>query len=315
MDRTGSLVGKTALVTGGTSGIGYHTAIALARLGAVVYITGRDASRGQDAAGRLRAAAGHDGVHFVRADHSTVGGNQELARRLLAEAGRLDILVNNVGGLYNDRRTTADGYEATVAMNFVGPFALTGSLLPALRRSVPARVVNVTSAAHEMWKDDPFTDVHSEAAYLGLHAYARSKLLNLMWTLALARRLENSEITVNATNPGMAWTSMTAGIERRAMTGFARMLWPLFRWIQRQGSPEKAASSSIFLASSPAVAGVTGTYIESDLRRKDPAPAARDRSNQEKAWELAESLVRSAPTALKGNHAIAGETGTRAPEA
>jgi NAD(P)-dependent dehydrogenase (short-subunit alcohol dehydrogenase family) len=159
MDKSGSK-GRTALVTGGTSGIGYYTASGLARLGAVVYITGRDVSRGQEAQSRLRRAAGHEGVHFICADASTVGGNQQLARRILAEMDQLHILVNNVGGLYNDRWETGDGYEATLAMNLVGPFALTEALLPVLRQSAPARIVNVASQGYSMWKG-VYLNIHS----------------------------------------------------------------------------------------------------------------------------------------------------------
>jgi NAD(P)-dependent dehydrogenase (short-subunit alcohol dehydrogenase family) len=142
-----SVTEKIALITGATSGIGFHTASALARQGAAVYLTGRDVSRGQEAERQMRATAGHTGVHFIQADAATVGGNQQLAQRVLAQTDRLHILVNNIGGTYNDRWATDDGYEAMLAMNFVGPFALTEALLPLLQRSAPARIVNVTSAA------------------------------------------------------------------------------------------------------------------------------------------------------------------------
>lgn len=195
---------RIALVTGGTSGIGFHTALGLARLGAMVYITGRDPSRGRKAQSEMRKAAGHGGVHFICADASTVGGNHELARRILGETGQLHFLINNVGGLYNDRWETDDGYEATLAMNFVGPFALTESLLPVLRQSVPVRIVNVTSAGFTMWKGDPFVDLQCCETFSGVEAYTRSKYLNLLWTLALARRLEGSGIVANALHPGTA---------------------------------------------------------------------------------------------------------------
>lgn len=298
MNNSGLLKGKTALVTGGTSGIGFHTASALACLGAVVYITGRDLSRGQDAERQMRATARHTGVHFIRADASTVGGNQQLAHQLLDETDRLHILVNNVGGLYNDRWETDDGYEATLAMNMVGPFALTEALLPALHRSVPTRIVNVSSAAYSMWKGDPFVDIHAKQSYFGSQAYARSKYLNILWTFALAQRLEGSRIVTNAVHPGTAWTAQTQANESRLFPPGMRLFWPVLRLIQRRGSAEKAARTSIFLASAPEAADFTGQYFESSTRPKNLGPALLDLAKQERTWELAVSLVRNAPTAL-----------------
>lgn len=292
------LNGKRALVTGATSGIGFHTAEALAGLGALVYVTGRDENRGEEAVGQLRAAAGHQGVHFIRADSSTVGGNQQLAEELLSEMDRLDILVNNVGGTHNDRWETDDDYEASLAMNFIGPFALTEALLPALRRSVPARIVNVASAAYTMWKGDPFVDLQSRQAYLGSAAYSRSKLLNVLWTFALARRLEGSGVVANAADPGTAWTSMTVGTEARSFPLWGRVLWPALRLYQRRGTPQKAARSSIFLASAPEAETMSGQYIEPNGRPGKPSPALLDRESQEKTWALAEALVLQAPTAI-----------------
>ncbi|MCI0397215.1 MAG: SDR family NAD(P)-dependent oxidoreductase [Chloroflexi bacterium] len=297
MNRTTDLLkGKIALVTGGTSGIGFHTAGALARLGAGVYVTGRDTGRGRQAERQLRATAGHDNVYFIAADASTVGSNQQLAQRLLAEIDQLHILVNNVGGLYNDRRETKDGYEATLAINFVGPFALTGALLPIIRPGAPARIVNVASSSHAMWPGDPFADIQARESYLGLLAHGRAKLLNIMWTFALARRLAGSGVVANAVNPGMAWTSQTKGIAPRAMPGWGRLFWPIFRLIQRRGSAEKAAHAPITLASSPELATVTGMYFESNGRPQGPAAATLDQANQEKAWKLGQSLVANAPT-------------------
>lgn len=298
MNSTGSLSGRTALVTGGTSGIGFHTANVLARLGAAVYITGRDAKRGHEVARQMRAAAGHTDVHFIRADASTVGGNQHLAQRILAESARLHILVNNVGGLYNDRWETDDGFEATLAMNLVGPFALTEALLPALYGSAPARIINVSSAAYSMWKGDPFADIHARQSYIGGQAYARSKLLNILWTFALARQLEGSGIVANAVHPGTAWTAQTQSSEPRLFTPGMQLFWPILRLIQRRGSAEKAARTSLYLATAPEAANLTGQYFENSTGPKNPGPAVLDPANQEKTWELAASLVRNAPTAV-----------------
>lgn len=159
--------GKTILVTGATSEIGFYTARNLASKGARVIITGRDGQRGRQAVRSLRHQVGDDRIEFLPADHSTVGGNQKLAEQISRHVDRLDGLVNNVGGFHNDRIETEDGYEATLAMNFIGPFALTEALLPVLVQSAPARVVNVASAAHAMWKRDPLEDIQSEESYLG----------------------------------------------------------------------------------------------------------------------------------------------------
>ena len=298
MDNHRLLDGKTALVTGGTSGIGFYTASTLAKTGASVYITGRDTKRGHEAEHQMRAAAGRKNVHFIQADASTVGGNQELARCILAETGRLHILVNNVGGLYNDRWETDDGYEATLAMNFVGPFALTEALLPVLRQSAPARILNVTSAGYTMWKGDLFADIQSWGNYSGFDAYNRSKYLNLLWTFALVRRLEDSGVTANALHPGTAWTAMTQSNQLRLLPPNMRLFWPVFRIIQRVGSPEKVARTSIYLASAPEVANITGQYFESSTHPKQLGPEIINGAKQESTWELGTSLVRTARTAV-----------------
>ncbi|HSL45886.1 MAG TPA: SDR family NAD(P)-dependent oxidoreductase [Anaerolineales bacterium] len=292
------LDGRTALVTGGTSGIGFYTAGALAKMGAAVYITGRDTNRGQEAERQIRMRAGHEHVYFVHADAATVGGNQALAQRILEATDRLHILVNNVGGLYNDRWETDDGYEATLAMNFVGPFALTEALLPLLQQSAPARIVNVSSAGYTMWNGALFDDFQSCATYSGVDAYNRSKYLNLLWSVALARRLEGSGITANVLHPGTAWTAMTKSSEPCSFPAGMRPLWPILRLIQRMGSPEKVARTSIYLASAPEAMDITGKYFESSTNPKDLHGEVIDYAKQERTWELGTSLVRGAPTAI-----------------
>jgi NAD(P)-dependent dehydrogenase (short-subunit alcohol dehydrogenase family) len=145
------LDGRTVLITGGTGGIGYQTARALARRGAQLIITGREAHTGEQAAAAIRRESGQV-VRFLQADHATVAGNRQLAEQIRATFPDLNVLVNNVGGLYSTRWETADGYEATLAMNFLGPFTLTYELFPLLQANAPARCVNVVSAAFKMWK-------------------------------------------------------------------------------------------------------------------------------------------------------------------
>jgi NAD(P)-dependent dehydrogenase (short-subunit alcohol dehydrogenase family) len=287
--------GKAVLVTGATSGIGLHTARTLASMGAQVLITGRDEARGRAAVDQLRLEAGYDRVAFLAVDHSTIGANRDLAERVLERAGRLDVLVNNVGTIHARRRQTADGYEATLATNFLGPFVLTDVLMPLLLESAPARVVNVVSSAYSMWKRDPLEDLAAKERYVGIEAYSHSKLLNLLWTFALARRLEGSGVVANAANPGMAWTDQTKAMTPQTVPGW-RLIWPLVRLMQRRASPEAAAKSSVYLASSEEVLSVSGSYFESNAKPKRPTEIALDVGNQERVWDLAKTLVARAPT-------------------
>lgn len=291
----------TVLVTGGTAGIGLATATVLATQGAQVLVTGRNRQRGDAAVVALRRQAGHGRVHFLAADHATVGGNHTLARQVLAGFGRLDVLVNNVGGLpHAQRQQTADGYEAGLAVNFIGPAAVTAVLLPLLRASAPARVVNVVSSAYRMWKRDPFEDLQAQQGYVGITAHGHAKLLNLLWTLALARRLDGAGVVVNATNPGMAWTPGTQALTRDAVPAW-RLIWPLVRSMQRRASPASAARSSIFLASSEAAGSITGQFFESNAKPKRPTAVVLDVANQERAYALAARLAAEAPTASKAS--------------
>lgn len=289
-----TLTGKTALITGGTGGIGLHTARGLAAMGACVIVTGRDLRQGTDAATQIRAAAGRDQVSFLQVDHATVGANQDLARQLRDCLGGLDVMVNNVGRVFPARHETADGYEATLALCFAGPAALTQALLPLLTQKLGARVVNMSSSAYKMWRHGAFDDIQSERAYVGIQAHAHAKLLNLIWTFALAEQLRAQGISVNATNPGAAWTPGTAQLTPEAVPP-GNTSGPVVRFFQRRGSPAKAAQNPLWLAASSEADGLTGTYLE--RRRQHQPNVAADRDNQRRVIELAQTLVSQAPTA------------------
>jgi retinol dehydrogenase-14 len=246
------LQGHTALVTGATGGIGHHTARALARCGARVITTGRNGDTGQQAAEAIARESGAGSVTYMSADHSTVGGNQDLAERVRTEVPRLDLLVNNVGGLYPTRSETDDGYEVTLAMNFVGPFTITAELRPLLRASSPSHCVNVVSAGFTMHKGDPFTDIQSIDRFFSGDAYAQTKLLNVLASLAWAHRLAADEVTLNVVHPGLAWTQMTRSMTARTSPSL-RLAWPLLRLLQRRGSAAKAGQRVAFVASSPQI--------------------------------------------------------------
>ena len=288
------LADKTILVTGGTGGIGYQTARTLARAGAQVIITGREAETGEQATAGIRREYGRS-VTFVQTDHSTVGGNQELANQVRGTVPRLDVLINNVGGLFPTRWETADGYEATLAMNFVGPYALTAELLPLLRAAAPSRCVNVVSAGFKMWKTDPFTDVQSTNRFVSGDAYAHTKLLNALAGLAWARRLAADRITLNLVHPGVSWTQMTQSMTAQTVPSW-RLFWPLLRLLQRFGSPVKAGRRVAFVASSAETAGHTGRYFEGRRTPRRLSDRELDPENQDRAWRLGAELMATAPT-------------------
>jgi NAD(P)-dependent dehydrogenase (short-subunit alcohol dehydrogenase family) len=242
---------KCAVVTGATAGIGFFTARRLARRGATVVITGRDPVRGQEAAEKLSQAAGHERVEFVAVDHSTVVGNLRLAEELRPGSSGVDFLINNVGGLIPSRALSDDGIELTLALNFMAPFVLTGSLLPMMLERGSARVVNVVSSAFKMAKRDPFDDLLCERSYVPLQVLARAKLLAIVWTAALADEYRGGALSAVAVNPGTAWTPGTEALTRDTIPAW-RYIWPVVRLFQRRADPDRAGSACEVVALAPA---------------------------------------------------------------
>jgi NAD(P)-dependent dehydrogenase (short-subunit alcohol dehydrogenase family) len=278
---------RHALVTGATSGIGFYTARRLASRGATVLVTGRDPGRGAEAAASLRRAAGHDRVEFMAVDHSTVAENVRLAKELRARPARLDILVNNVGGLVPSRAVTNDGIELSLALNFVTPFVLTESLLPLMLESDSARCVNVSSSSFKMAEGDPFADLQSEETYAPLQVVARAKLLALVWTAALADR-DPGRLSAVAVNPTMAWTPGTAALTRETVPAW-RYIWPIVRFFQRRADPDRAAAACEAVAVASA-SEIRDRYF--DGRKPHPLPArVLDPELQQRVLQLGRQLI------------------------
>ena len=292
----GSLDGRTVLITGGSGGIGYQTARVLARRGARLVLTGREAQAGERAAATIRRESGQESVTFLQADHATAAGNRRLAEQVRAAFPDLNGLVNNVGGLYPTRWETTDGYEATLAMNFVGPLALTIELLPLLEANAPARCVNVVSAAFKLWKPDPFQDLQCARRFVSGDAYARAKLLNLLASLDLAGRVSAELVTVNLVHPGLSWTQMTKSMTSQTVPAF-RLVWPLVRLVQRSRSPEKAGRRVASLVNSPLAGRVTGQYFEGKPTPRRLSARELDPELQRQAWEVGCRLVADAARA------------------
>jgi NAD(P)-dependent dehydrogenase (short-subunit alcohol dehydrogenase family) len=286
---------SVALVTGATAGIGFFTAAGLAQRGWAVVVTGRDERRGERAAGDLRQRAGHDAVSFVAVDHSVAAENTRLAATVAHQVGSLDLLVNNAGGIYAQRWESTDGYEGTLAMNFVAPVALTRGLLPTLRRA-HARAINIVSSAFKMAKGDPFADLSLERGYVGINAYARAKRLNVLWTQALAAR--EPDITVYAVNPGMAWTPSTQALTPAAVPAW-RLVWPIVRWFQRRASAEKAATTPLAVATAHNP-GPSGAYINDKSKPAQLPDGFSNAALLTRVWALGETLVAQARSAPPG---------------
>ena len=282
------LDGKVALVTGGTGGIGRETALGLAKLGATVVVVGRDRARGEEAVEAIRCQSGNARVELITADLSSLDEVRWVAERFGAMHPRLDILVNNAAGLFAERTETADGFEATLALTHLSPALLTHLLLPRLRASVPARIVNVGSGVHR-WVGMRWDDLQSEDGYRGLDAYGRAKLLNLMWTYELARRLRGTGITVVAADPGSAWTPMTQGMTPAMVPAALRLAWPLLRRLQRGRTPADAARSSVVAATSREL--VSGAWVDPRGTVARSSKASHDGEAALRAWETTAGLL------------------------
>ncbi|HSN89664.1 MAG TPA: SDR family oxidoreductase [Anaeromyxobacteraceae bacterium] len=274
--------GKVCLVTGATGGIGRETALELARRGATVAIVARDEARGEATLAEVKRAGNGAAPVLFRADFGSLADVRRLAEEASRTLPRLDVLVNNAGAIHMERKRTADGHEMTFAVNHLAPFLLTGLLLPKLRASGGARVVNVASEAHRGATLD-FDDLMGERGYSGWKAYARSKLANLLFTYELARRLEGSGVTANALHPGVVATGFgrnDPGWLRVAV----RLLSPFLLDVRR------GAATTLHVAAAPELERVTGRYFAKS-RETASSPASLDREAQRRLWEASERLT------------------------
>jgi NAD(P)-dependent dehydrogenase (short-subunit alcohol dehydrogenase family) len=278
--------GKTCLVTGATSGIGAVTALELARLGATVLVAGRNAAKCRARVEAIRRETGAR-VEEVVADLASQAQVRRMALEIAARFARLDVLVNNAGTYLFERTLTPEGLEKTFAVNYLSHFLLTNLLLDRLAASPSSRVVCVSSSAHLRGRID-FDNLQGERHYDRLDAYARSKLAILMFTYELARRRKGARPTANALHPGIVATSL--GSENGFLRGWLRVR--VRNLVDRSMmTPEEGARTSIFLASSPEVEGVTGRYFDQG-RDVPSSPASYDEAVARKLWEVSEELTR-----------------------
>ncbi len=279
-----NLRGKTALVTGASSGIGKVTASALATMGATVYLVCRNRAKGGQVQQEIKELAGHDRVFLIVADLAEQAQVRRAAQEFLNTGEPLHILHNNAGITNTARRETVDGIEETFAVNHLAYFLLTNLLLDRLKESAPARIVNVASDAHYFVRGMQFDDLEYENQYKTFKVYGQSKLANLLFALALAPKLVGTDVTVNSVHPGVVTTGL--GMQNG---GFLSKIVPVIGGLLFR-SPEKGAESSIYVCTSPALNDVSGKYY-ANCRQKTPKPWARDVEAAEKLWKISEQMT------------------------
>ena len=264
--------GKIVLITGATDGIGKQTAFELAHLGATVLLHGRNPKRLIDAMNDCRKKVTHPKLDFFNADFSSLNAIRKMVVDLKQKYDRLDVLINNAGVFMKTRELSHDGYEMTFAVNHLAHFFLTHLCLPLLKASPSARVITVSSIAHMRATLD-FENLQGEKKFDGYDAYSRSKLANVLFAVELAERMKGSKLTSNALHPGVITTKLLEA-------GFA----------MKGASLEEGAETSVYLASSPEVEGVTGKYFVK--KRPQPYnPIADNAELRKRFWEHSCRLV------------------------
>lgn len=271
---------KIAIVTGANTGIGKETARGLAAQGYTVVLACRDVAKGESARLDITDSTKNPRVALLRLDLADLASIRSFAAEVKQRYPRLDVLINNAGLYTRLRSTTKQGFESTFGVNHLGTFLLTRELLPLLEASAPARIVVVSSNLHASgrmrWDDLGF----DRSSYSGAAAYNQSKLANVLFTKALARRLEGTGVTVNALHPGVVATELVREYPRPLVWLFQRFLV----------TPEVGARTSLHVATAPEAAAVSGLYF-ADSRPKKPAKAALDEEAQEKLWRLSEGML------------------------
>lgn len=291
MDNLSDMSMKTCIVTGATSGIGKATAFELARRGATVILICRNRQKGKDAAREIQALTRSGATDLLVADLSSQQEVRAVAAEFNRKYERLHVLVNNAGATFPKRAESVDGIEMTLAVNHLAPFLLTNLLLDRLKAAEGARIVNVNSDAHEQGKID-FSDMQMRRHYgrgVGMRAYSNAKLANLLTMYELARRLQGTQVTVNALHPGYVATNI---VTLEGATGLWRLLKPFWgiamRFIR---TPEEGATTSIYLACSTQVTSVSGRYFEKCVPIASSATSC-NRDMQMRMWDVSKRLTR-----------------------
>lgn len=274
---------KIIFVTGGTSGIGKETVKGLALTGATVVFTARGREKGETTKREIIAETNNQNVEYLVCDLASFASICTCAREFMERWNKLDVVIHNAGVLPQERQESKDGIELNFAVNFLAPFLLTNLFLPLLKQSAPSRIIMVSSSLHQEGTID-FTDLQSKESFDKYRAYAQSKLALILFTKKLAQDLEGSGVTINALHPGVVGTEMTMQNVRK--------MNPLTSFIFKRAliTPAQGAETSVYLATSPDVANVSGEYFAK--KKIAPAsPLASDEFLADKLWDVSARLV------------------------
>ncbi|NND10614.1 MAG: SDR family oxidoreductase [Flavobacteriaceae bacterium] len=281
-DSNKSMTNKICVISGATSGIGKETAKALALKGAHVVVVGRNMKRCARTVKTIKKKTGNTNVDYLCADLSDLSQVRDLAKQLKQDYPRIDVLINNAGAFYDPRLETADGYEMTLALNYLSPFLLTTLLIDSLKASEQGRIVNVASSSHYVGKIN-FEDIQYTKNYHAIPVYAQSKLALVLFTKELAERLKDTKITVNTLCPGLVATNF------RKNNGWLRFY--VRKFVKKELTAVEGSQTMIYLATSPEVAGITGDYFEKEKQKKS-SDLSYDKELAKKLWEVGEPMIK-----------------------
>ena len=273
---------KVVVITGANSGIGKAASLALAKMDATVVMVARDKDRGEAAKAEIIKKSHNSSVDLLLADLSSLESVRQLATEFQKKYSKLHVLINNAG-LFNQRRlVTTDGYENTLATNYLAPFLLTNLQLGLLRASAPSRIINVSSVGHYNGHVN-FDDLIMEEDYGGWKGYGQSKLALVLFTHELAKKLQGTGVTVNAVHPGTVATNIWA--RPLGPAGFIMSLPKLF-----MASPEEGAKTIVYLASSNEAEGLNGEYLEK-LKVKKSSDESYKEEIAQRLWDVSAKLT------------------------
>ena len=278
---------KIILITGATSGIGKQTALTLAKMGAQIIVTGRSEKSGLEAVDEIKRSSGNTAVDLLLADLSKQADIKSLAVQVKEKYDRLDVLINNAGLAASSRQITEEGVESNFAVNVVGPFLLTHLLLPSLQASQSARVVTLMGGdvPNKLETDN----LQGELNFDGLNSYSQSKLAMMTVMHEFSQSMRGSKIAMNICYPGQASTNMTRSVTPEMLPKSMRWIFPIFKLMTRPDngkSAAKASRSSVYLASSKEVEGVTGKYFDPECKETAMPAVVFDAEIRKKLWAL-----------------------------